>query len=140
MAVFRKIALCSLTSTVMLCIVRKLERPIVITRYGGRLGAKHATSGRQYSEEVDFGIVKKPRSIFDMFSKKKDKLDPEFVALLRCPITKKELRYDEAEDELIQDEAGIVYHVVDGVPILTPSAAKSLHNFVEPEEASKKGE
>jgi uncharacterized protein YbaR (Trm112 family) len=76
------------------------------------------------------GAIKKPKSLFSIFSKQPT-LDPEFVKLLRCPITRKPLRYDIQNDELVQDEAGIVYHVVDGVPILTSSAARSLHQFDE---------
>jgi uncharacterized protein YbaR (Trm112 family) len=94
--------------------------------------AVNPTRTRRYaSEVVDYGIVKKSRSLFDIFSKKEPNLDPELVKILRCPISKKPLRYDAQEQELIQDEEGIVYHVVDGIPILTPSAAKSLHVFVE---------
>lgn len=89
---------------------------------------------RKYSDEtVYYGTIKKSRSLLDLFSKKSSPLDPAFVSILRCPISNKPLRYDAQEEELIQDEEGIVYHVVDGIPILTPSAAKSLHTFVEPE-------
>lgn len=93
---------------------------------------------RKYSERIDFATYKKSKSLFDIFSKKESPLDPEFVKLLRCPITKNPLRYDEAENELIEDENGIVYAVVDGIPILTPSAAKSLHRFVESDDAEGK--
>jgi hypothetical protein len=85
---------------------------------------------------VYFGVSKKPRSLLDIFSKKEPDLDPKLVAMLRCPITQKPLRYDALEKELIQDESGIVYHVVQGIPILTPSAATSLHNFMESDSSS----
>lgn len=86
----------------------------------------YATDG----EVVYPGAVKKRKGLFDLFSKE-PQLDPELVSLLRCPISKKPLRYDPKAQELIQDEEGIVYHVVDGVPILTPSAARSLHEYVD---------
>jgi len=89
---------------------------------------------RQYTTEtIDYGVEKKSRSLLDVFSKKVHSLDPELVKILRCPITHKPLRYDAKADELIVDEDGIVYHVVDGVPILMPSAAKSLYRYVESE-------
>lgn len=103
---------------------------------------KFSVSGgvrRQYADErVDFGIYKKSKSLFDIFSKKERPLDPDFVKMLRCPISRNPLRYDEGENELIEDEHGIVYAVVDGIPILTPSAAKSLHRYVEADSTEEK--
>ena len=94
---------------------------------------------RHYGEErIDFATYKKSKSLFDIFSKKEPSLDPEFVKMLRCPITRNPLRYDEAENELIEEENGIVYAVIDGVPILTPSAAKSLHRYVETDTSQEK--
>lgn len=94
---------------------------------------------RQYADErIDFAIYKKSKSLFDIFSKKEPVLDPDFVKMLRCPISRNPLRYDEKENELIEDQHGIVYAVVEGVPILTPSAAKSLHRYVESESTEEK--
>ena len=45
-------------------------------------------------------------------------IDPALVEKLVCPATRTRLRYDEARQELISDEAGIAYPVRGGVPVL----------------------
>lgn len=57
---------------------------------------------------------------------KKTPLHPEFVALLVCPITKKSLQYRAETDELISVDAGLIYPIRDGVPILIPEEARTI--------------
>jgi len=53
-------------------------------------------------------------------------LDPWLVERLVCPATRTKLRYDEAAQELVSDEAGVAYPVRDGVPVLLVEAARRL--------------
>ena len=53
-------------------------------------------------------------------------LDPELVKTLVCPATRTPLRYDEASQELISDEAGVAYPVRDGTPILLIEEARIM--------------
>lgn len=53
-------------------------------------------------------------------------IHPELLHLLVCPLTKAALRYDEAAQELISDEAGLAYPVRDGIPIMLPDEARKL--------------
>lgn len=52
--------------------------------------------------------------------------DPEWLAILVCPVTRGPLRYDAAGSELVSDAAGLAYPVRDGVPILLPEEARRL--------------
>jgi uncharacterized protein YbaR (Trm112 family) len=53
-------------------------------------------------------------------------LDPWLVERLVCPATRTPLRYDEAAQELVSDEAGLAYPVRDGVPVLLVEAARRI--------------
>ena len=53
-------------------------------------------------------------------------LDPALVARLVCPLTRTKLRWDEAAQELVSDEAGIAYPVRDGMPVLLVEEARQL--------------
>ncbi|MFT5439315.1 MAG: hypothetical protein ACI9MJ_001177, partial [Alphaproteobacteria bacterium] len=43
----------------------------------------------------------------------KRSVDPKLLEILVCPVTKKPLRYDEAAQELISDEAKLAYPIRD---------------------------
>lgn len=47
----------------------------------------------------------------------------ELIKVLACPITKRQLRYDEVKNILIEDESGNAYPVRDGIPILLENEA-----------------
>ncbi|WP_136162322.1 Trm112 family protein [Sphingomonas flavalba] len=53
-------------------------------------------------------------------------LDPDLLAMLVCPLTRKPLRYDPAAQELISDAAGLAYPVRDGVPVMLVEEARVL--------------
>jgi uncharacterized protein YbaR (Trm112 family) len=53
-------------------------------------------------------------------------LDPWLLERLVCPATRTGLRYDEARQELISDEAGLAYPVREGVPVLLIEAARRV--------------
>ncbi len=53
-------------------------------------------------------------------------LDPELLAILVCPVTRTELRYDEAAGELVSEAAGLAYPVRNGVPVMLVEEARVL--------------
>ncbi|XP_043561613.1 protein preY, mitochondrial-like [Chiloscyllium plagiosum] len=57
---------------------------------------------------------------------RKANLDPTLLSYLVCPLSRKQLRYDESSNQLINDELGIAYPVVDGVPNMIPQDAKLI--------------
>jgi len=53
-------------------------------------------------------------------------VDPKLLEILVCPVTKKPLRYDEAAQELISEEARLAYPIRDGIPIMLADEARPL--------------
>ncbi len=56
----------------------------------------------------------------------KKSVDPKLLEILVCPVTKGALRYDEAAQELISDEAGLAYPIRDGIPVMLVDEARQL--------------
>jgi uncharacterized protein YbaR (Trm112 family) len=54
------------------------------------------------------------------------KVDEALLEKLVCPLSRTRLRYDEAAQELVSDEAGIAYPIRDGVPVLLVEEARAL--------------
>ena len=52
--------------------------------------------------------------------------DLRVLEMLVCPLTKTALSYDEARQELISRAARLAFPIKDGVPLLTPEAARQL--------------
>jgi uncharacterized protein YbaR (Trm112 family) len=53
-------------------------------------------------------------------------VDKQLLDLLVCPLTKARLRYDEANQELISEKAGLAYPIRDGIPIMLMEEARKL--------------
>ncbi len=53
-------------------------------------------------------------------------VDPKLLEILVCPVTKGQLRYDPAKQELISLAARLAYPIRDGVPIMLPDEAREL--------------
>uniref|UniRef100_A0A8C5UI74 Protein preY, mitochondrial n=1 Tax=Malurus cyaneus samueli TaxID=2593467 RepID=A0A8C5UI74_9PASS len=53
--------------------------------------------------------------------------EPSLLRFLVCPLSKRPLRYEEATNELINDELGIAYPIIDGIPNMVPEAARKTH-------------
>ncbi|NWZ82545.1 PREY protein, partial [Poecile atricapillus] len=53
--------------------------------------------------------------------------EPSLLRFLVCPLSKRPLRYEEATNELINEELGIAYPIIDGIPNMVPEAARMLH-------------
>ncbi|NWW75592.1 PREY protein, partial [Climacteris rufus] len=50
--------------------------------------------------------------------------EPSLLRFLVCPLSKRPLRYEEATHELINEELGIAYPIIDGIPNMVPEAAR----------------
>ena len=53
-------------------------------------------------------------------------VDPKLLEILVCPLTKGQLTYDEAAQELISKQAGLAYPIRDGIPIMLAEEARAL--------------
>ncbi|MDC0110691.1 Trm112 family protein [Alphaproteobacteria bacterium] len=53
-------------------------------------------------------------------------LDKDLIKMLVCPITKSNLIYDKVNNELISKKAGLVFPIINGVPILILDEARNL--------------
>lgn len=53
-------------------------------------------------------------------------IDPKLLEILVCPLTKGPLKYDEAAQELISEQAGLAYPIRDGIPIMLVDEARQL--------------
>lgn len=63
------------------------------------------------------------------------KIDPKFLELLSCPLTKGPLAWDPVRSELVSRLAKLAYPVRDGIPIMLPSEARTI----DPEEKAPSG-
>ena len=48
------------------------------------------------------------------------------LEILVCPLTKSKLFYDEINNELISEEAGLAYPIKDGIPVMLIEEARSI--------------
>ncbi|XP_037623635.1 protein preY, mitochondrial-like [Sebastes umbrosus] len=64
------------------------------------------------------------------FSDVEDEVQPPFDAslleVLVCPLSKKPLRYKANTNELINEELGIAYPIIDGIPNMIPQEARLI--------------
>jgi uncharacterized protein len=55
-----------------------------------------------------------------------ERMDPRLLELLVCPVTKKMLSYDAANQELVSRAARLAFPIRKGVALLTIDAAREL--------------
>ncbi|MBL8659829.1 MAG: Trm112 family protein [Rhodospirillales bacterium] len=60
----------------------------------------------------------------------KKSVDPKLLEILVCPLTKGPLRYDAERQELISDQAGLIYPIRDGIPIMLVDEARPIKDIV----------
>ena len=53
-------------------------------------------------------------------------IDPALLAVLVCPITRTQLIYDDAAQELISEAAGVAYPIRQGTPVMLIEEARVL--------------
>ncbi|XP_077066769.1 protein preY, mitochondrial [Siphateles boraxobius] len=61
--------------------------------------------------------------------------DVSLLEFLVCPLSKKPLRYDERSNELINEDLGIAYPIIDGIPNMIPQDARMIHTTEKPTES-----
>ncbi len=54
-------------------------------------------------------------------------VDPKLLEILVCPVTKEQLEYDKANQELISRKAGLAFPIRDGIPIMLIDEARTLN-------------
>ncbi|PVD21450.1 hypothetical protein C0Q70_19623 [Pomacea canaliculata] len=57
--------------------------------------------------------------------------DESMLQHLVCPLSKKNLRYDKQNNELVCDALGVAYPVINGIPNLVPEDARMLKSHSE---------
>ncbi|XP_037680732.1 protein preY, mitochondrial-like, partial [Choloepus didactylus] len=60
--------------------------------------------------------------------------DPALLEFLVCPLSKKLLRYEASTRELINEELGIAYPIIDAIPNTIPQEARMTHQSQKQEE------
>lgn len=63
--------------------------------------------------------------------------DPALLEFLVCPLSKKPLRYEASTNELINEELGIAYPIIDGIPNMIPQAARMTHQSKKEEDVEQ---
>ena len=58
----------------------------------------------------------------------RSKVDRRLLEILVCPVTRAELTYDAARQELVSRAARLAYPIRDGVPVMLPEEARRLDN------------
>jgi uncharacterized protein YbaR (Trm112 family) len=53
-------------------------------------------------------------------------VDPKLLEILVCPLTKGQLEFDAARQELISRKAKLAYPIRDGIPIMLPEEARQI--------------
>ena len=53
-------------------------------------------------------------------------MDPKLLEILVCPLTKGQLEFDAARQELISRKAKLAYPIRDGIPIMLPEEARKI--------------
>ncbi|XP_034082934.1 protein preY, mitochondrial isoform X1 [Gymnodraco acuticeps] len=61
-----------------------------------------------------------------------DQFDLSLLELLVCPLSKKPLRYAAETNELINEELGIAYPIIDGIPNMIPQDARLIRKHTDP--------
>ncbi|XP_042557785.1 protein preY, mitochondrial [Dipodomys spectabilis] len=60
--------------------------------------------------------------------------NPSLLEFLVCPLSKKPLRYEASTNELINEDLGIAYPIIDGIPNMIPQAARTTREHKKQEE------
>ena len=53
-------------------------------------------------------------------------VDPKLLEILVCPLTRGQLEFDAARQELVSRSAKLAYPIRDGIPIVLPEEARKL--------------
>ncbi|KAK6185170.1 hypothetical protein SNE40_007462 [Patella caerulea] len=72
------------------------------------------------------GIILSPPVYHDEPDSTLKNFDENLLKVLTCPLSKKPLRYDKETNQLLSDEIGVAYSIIDGIPNLNPQDARML--------------
>ncbi|KAF3689209.1 Protein preY, mitochondrial Precursor [Channa argus] len=61
--------------------------------------------------------------------------DTSLLEFLVCPLSKKPLRYEAKSNELINEELGIAYPIIDGIPNMIPQEARLIQKDADAKSA-----
>lgn len=64
----------------------------------------------------------------DNEGRRRGDIDPRFLEMLACPVTRGPLRWDRERKELVSRSARLAYPVRDGIAIMLPSEARALND------------
>uniref|UniRef100_A0A8D0L6I8 Protein preY, mitochondrial n=1 Tax=Sphenodon punctatus TaxID=8508 RepID=A0A8D0L6I8_SPHPU len=113
----------------------------MLSRSGGRLVASALPRPRGSPQPAPaaagrgFHAGTAARQAADGAQEQPKPFDPVLLEFLVCPLSKKPLRYEESTNELINDELGIAYPIVDGIPNMIPQAARMTDKKKQEEES-----
>ncbi|KAM9351749.1 protein preY, mitochondrial [Symphorus nematophorus] len=66
------------------------------------------------------------RSFCDVKDEVQQPFDSSLLEFLVCPLSKKPLRYEAKTNELINEELGIAYPIIGGIPNMIPQEARLI--------------
>ncbi|KAM8861120.1 protein preY, mitochondrial [Synchiropus picturatus] len=84
-----------------------------------------------FVQPLRFGSVRGPARTFCADQVRSD-FDVSLLDFLVCPLSKKPLRYEAQTNELVNDELGIAYPIIDGIPNMIPQEARLLQKDPPP--------
>ncbi|XP_054632216.1 protein preY, mitochondrial-like [Dunckerocampus dactyliophorus] len=71
-------------------------------------------------------IITPARTLTDFKDDTQKTFDSSLLDFLVCPLSKKTLRFDPKTNELINEELGIAYPIIHGIPNMIPQEARLL--------------
>ncbi|XP_077424247.1 protein preY, mitochondrial [Vanacampus margaritifer] len=72
------------------------------------------------------------RNFTDVKDETQQAFDTSLLEFLVCPLSKKPLRFEATTNELINDELGIAYAIIDGIPNMIPQEARLVQKDSNP--------
>ncbi|XP_076588184.1 protein preY, mitochondrial [Chaetodon auriga] len=79
------------------------------------------------------------RSFSDVKDEVQQSFDASLLQFLVCPLSKKPLRYEAKTNELINDELGIAYPIIGGIPNMIPQEARLMQKDADTSTTPKQG-
>ncbi|XP_041795069.1 protein preY, mitochondrial-like [Chelmon rostratus] len=79
------------------------------------------------------------RSFSDVKDEVQEPFDTSLLEFLVCPLSKKPLRYEAKTNELINEELGIAYPIIGGIPNMIPQEARLVQKDPDPSTTPTQG-
>lgn len=78
------------------------------------------------------------RNFSDVKDEELQPFDTSLLEFLVCPLSKKPLKYEAKTNELINEELGIAYPIVGGIPNMIPQEARLIQKDTDPSTTTTK--